>query len=117
MLSNGDEVLVHVSGGRELALKPGLNIIGGVQPRGLNEVMDDDMPDITLISPIPLLDSIADIEDMEVVAGIDISIVISMALGSIDIGGEVAEWFILMSELIDIAVIDEDIWFISVFPD
>lgn len=34
IVSKGAMVLVQVSGGRSLALKPGLNIVGGVQPRG-----------------------------------------------------------------------------------
>ena len=34
-------MFVQVSGGKELMLKPGLNIIGGLQPRG-----PKDMPDI-----------------------------------------------------------------------
>ena len=34
MTSNGELVLVQVSGGNEDMLKPGLNIIGGMQPRG-----------------------------------------------------------------------------------
>lgn len=41
--SRADVVLVHVSGGRELALKPSLNIIGIEHPRGLREVISGDM--------------------------------------------------------------------------
>ncbi len=37
---------MHVSGGRELLLKPGFNIMGGVQPRGDSEVIADDMFDM-----------------------------------------------------------------------
>lgn len=46
IVSTADVVFVHVSGGRELLLKPGLNIMGGVQPRGDNEVIADDMFDM-----------------------------------------------------------------------
>lgn len=48
IVSKADVVFVHVSGGRELLLKPGLNIMGGVQPRGDNEVIADDMLDMLL---------------------------------------------------------------------
>lgn len=37
MVNNDEVVLVQVSGGREEMLKPGLNIIGGIQPRGPRE--------------------------------------------------------------------------------
>jgi hypothetical protein len=43
MVKSSEVVLVHDSGGRELLLKPGLNIIGGVQPRGVSEVIADGM--------------------------------------------------------------------------
>lgn len=43
IVSRGDVVLVQVSGGRELALKPGLNIMGFEQPRGLREAIPGDM--------------------------------------------------------------------------
>ena len=62
IIKSGDVVLVQDSGGRELALKPGLNIIGGVQPRGLS------VP----IAPTP------DIEAM-----LDEGIVLDMAIESI----------------------------------
>lgn len=48
IVNKADVVFVHVSGGRELLLKPGLNIMGGVQPRGDNEVIADDMLDMLL---------------------------------------------------------------------
>lgn len=37
MVNNGEVVFLQVSGGSEDILKPGLNIIGGMQPRGLRE--------------------------------------------------------------------------------
>lgn len=40
-------MFVQVSGGKELILKPGLNIIGGLQPRG-----PKDMPDMDIVLAI-----------------------------------------------------------------
>jgi hypothetical protein len=37
MTSKGEVVFVQVSGGSDDTLNPGLNIMGGVQPRGLSE--------------------------------------------------------------------------------
>ena len=37
IINKEDVVFTHVAAGSELALKPGLNIIGGVQPRALSE--------------------------------------------------------------------------------
>ena len=37
MTNKGEVVLVHFSGGSEDMLKPGLNIMGGMQPRGPRE--------------------------------------------------------------------------------
>lgn len=48
IFNKADVVFLHVSGGRELLLKPGLNIMGGVQPRGDNDVIADDMLDMLL---------------------------------------------------------------------
>lgn len=77
MVSKDDEVLVQVSGGSELALYPCLNIIGGIQPRGLNEVMDGDMSDIVIVADI----GIADIEVLDIV----IPTVVSIAIVPVDI--------------------------------
>jgi len=49
MVNNDEVVLVQVSGGREEMLKPGLNIIGGIQPRGPRE----SIPGIPGIPGIP----------------------------------------------------------------
>jgi hypothetical protein len=46
IVSKGAMVSVQVSGGRSLALKPGLNIVGGVQPRGPRDMF---MLDISII--------------------------------------------------------------------
>ena len=45
MVSRSDDVLVQVDGGRELMSYPGLNIIGGVQPRASSAVMPPNMLD------------------------------------------------------------------------
>lgn len=37
MTRKGEVVLVQFSGGSDDMLKPGLNIMGGMQPRGLRE--------------------------------------------------------------------------------
>lgn len=44
MTNIADVVFVQVSGGRELPLKPCLNIDGGMQPRGVREVIAGGMP-------------------------------------------------------------------------
>lgn len=44
IVSNAEEVLTQVSGGIELALKPGRNIIDDEQPRGLYESVKGGMP-------------------------------------------------------------------------
>ena len=65
-------MLAHVSGGSEPTLKPGLNIIGGVQPRAFNDPIPcmppigamlaiEDMPDV---ADIPDIVSIPDIGDI-----------------------------------------------------
>lgn len=46
ILSRGAIVSAQVSGRRSLALYPGLNIVGGIQPRGPRDVP---MPDISII--------------------------------------------------------------------
>lgn len=43
-------MFVQVSGGKELMLKPGLNIIGGLQPRGPKDMLD--MPDMDIVLAI-----------------------------------------------------------------
>jgi hypothetical protein len=48
IFNKADVVFLYVSGGRELLLKPGLNIMGGVQPRGDNDVIANDMLDMLL---------------------------------------------------------------------
>jgi hypothetical protein len=58
MVSKEAVVFVQVSGGREPISKPSLNIIGGVQPRGLSEFMAPDIPDIDDV------DNMSDIPDM-----------------------------------------------------
>lgn len=63
MVNNAEVVLVQVSGGRELLLKPGLNIDGGVQPRGLSEVLGSDMPDM------PDMTDILDMPDIGTIDG------------------------------------------------
>jgi len=52
-------VLLHVSCGRELALKPGLNIIGMLQPLGPSVEMSD-MPDMVVMSglDVPVGDAV-----------------------------------------------------------
>jgi len=58
IVNNSDVVLVHDSGGRELILNPGLNIIGGMQPRGDNESIPGDIPDIVDILGISIVDEL-----------------------------------------------------------
>lgn len=41
-----DVVFAQVDGGRELRLYPGLNIIGGMQPRGSSALMPPDILDV-----------------------------------------------------------------------
>lgn len=68
IVNKADVVFVHVSGGRELLLKPGLNIIGGVHPRGDNEVIAGDilvMLDISIVDE----ESVASFEVDEVGVG------------------------------------------------
>lgn len=48
IVSKGAMVSVQVSGGRSLALKPGLNIVGGIQPRGPRDMSMLDMSIICL---------------------------------------------------------------------
>lgn len=58
-VNSSEEVLVHVSGGIELASKPGLNIIGGLQPRGPKVICG--IPDMALIVELPVTtDSVED---------------------------------------------------------
>lgn len=46
-------MFVQVSGGKELMLKPGLNIIGGLQPRGPKDMLDMlDMLDMDIVLAI-----------------------------------------------------------------
>lgn len=58
-MNNSDVVLLHVSGGRELALKPGLNIICILQPLGprLDMSAMPDMVDISVVD-VPVADGI-----------------------------------------------------------
>jgi hypothetical protein len=63
IVNRADVVFVHVSIGRELLLKPGLNIIGGVQPRGVNEVIAGDMPDTLAILDVPDIPDMLDMGD------------------------------------------------------
>jgi len=53
-MNSSDVVLLHVSGGRELALKPGLNIICMLQPLGPRLDMSA-MPDIVAIDDTEVL--------------------------------------------------------------
>lgn len=77
MVNNSEVVFVQVSGGRELLLKPGLNIDGGVQPRGLSDVLGSDMPDMPdmpdMLDMPDILDilDIPDILDMPDIGAID----------------------------------------------
>lgn len=69
IVSKADVVFVHVSGGRELLLKPGLNIMGGVQPRGDNEVIADDMFDMLDMLDMGIVDEVRVISFDEVDVG------------------------------------------------
>ena len=53
-MNSSEVVLLHVSGGRELALKPGLNIICILQPLGPRLDMSA-MPDMVAIGDVDVL--------------------------------------------------------------
>lgn len=79
--------------------------------------MDGGMPDIVIVSDIdiPLLDvGVPDMED------IVISMVVSVAIASVDIWEEVANASMVMSGSIRFAIgidiVDEEVWFISPCP-
>lgn len=86
------------------------------------------MPDIVIVPDIdtPLLDCDVGVPDMEVLdivismLDIVISIVISVAIASVDIWEEVADASMVMSGSIRFAIgidiIDEEVWFISPCP-
>lgn len=119
MLSKGEDVLVQVSGGSELALKPGLNIIGGMQPRGPKDVIDGAMPGISIDADIgiPLVDGEGVfIADMELLVCMVISLVEPMAADLISIC-EVTDLSMFMSLSIcfamGIVITDEEVWSIS----
>lgn len=79
------------------------------------------MPDIVIVPDIgiPLLDCDVGIPDMEML-DIVISIVVSVAIASVDIWEEVADASMVMSGSIRFAIgidiIDEEVWFISPCP-
>ncbi|THC91827.1 hypothetical protein EYZ11_008720 [Aspergillus tanneri] len=106
MVSKGEDVLVQVSGGRESTLKPCLNIIGGIQPRGLNEIIDGDIPDIVIVAGIDV--SLLKCEGV-VVAEMEL---LGMAIVPVDTWEEVedASMFMPMSIrlAIGIVIIDEE---------
>lgn len=91
---------MQVSRGKELLLKPGLNIIGGVQPRGLSEVIDCDVPDMPDMPDIPDILDILDMLDMRDMGGmldiLDILDILDM-LDMLDMGG-----------MLDIVIMDEE---------
>ena len=58
IVNNSDVVFVQNSGGRELILNPGLNIIGGMQPRGVNEFIPGGIPDIVDVLDISIVDEL-----------------------------------------------------------
>ena len=79
--------------------------------------MDGGMPDIVIVSDIdiPLLDvGVPDMEDNV------ISMVVSVAIASVDIWEEVANASMVMSGSIRFAIgidiVDEEVWFISPCP-
>lgn len=73
IVKSSEVVLVHDSGGRELMLKPGLNIIGGVQPRGVNEVIAGDMFGILVaVDIVGMLES-PDMLDMDMAAAVTLA--------------------------------------------
>lgn len=112
MLSKGEDVLVQVSGGSELALKPGLNIIGGIQPRGPNDFMDDDMPGMFIVADvgIPLVDG----EGGVCIA--DMGLLVCMAIDPVDVC--VVDLSMLISPSIRFAMgIFEEVWSISPRPN
>ena len=111
IIRSGDVVLAQVSCGRELTLKPGLNIIGGVQPCGLG----------VLIAPITDIEAMLDddgvlsmdIESMldpDDILGIDLEAVLKIDATS-DMEG--------MLEVAAIAETDDilDISIIAIPPD
>ncbi|KAK5239133.1 hypothetical protein LTR16_012240, partial [Cryomyces antarcticus] len=76
MVNTGEVVFTQSSGAIELALDPGLNIVGGVHPRGLKGAIDD----------------VSDITDMVDMADEEIMLTIDMAdTGIIDDGVVSAE--------------------------
>lgn len=89
IVNKEDVVFAHVAGGSELTLKPGLNIIGGVQPRAFSEPIPC-APDIEPMLEIDaILDSgaILDMGEVEVIC-IELSVVdISITVISVDMPG------------------------------
>jgi hypothetical protein len=89
IVNKEDVVFAHVGGGSELILKPGLNIIGGVQPFGFSgPIPIDPIPDIESIpdiDEIPDIDDIPDIESipdigaiLDIGAMLDIGVILTM---------------------------------------
>lgn len=74
---NGDVVFVHVSGGKRLSLKPGLNIIGGVQPRGVREVSIADIADIADILELVIC---SDNDDAAILVMLDCDSMLAMLI-------------------------------------
>ncbi|KAK5018164.1 hypothetical protein LTR60_001617, partial [Cryomyces antarcticus] len=64
MVNTGEVVFTQSLGAIELALNPGLNIVGGVHPRGLKGAIDDDVSDIT---------DMMDMADEEIMLAIDMA--------------------------------------------
>ena len=78
MVSRSDDVFVQVDGGRELMSYPGLNIIGGVQPRGSSAVMPPNMLDT--LDPVDMGGMVdpEDIDDEEAMFTICVFVVAAM---------------------------------------
>jgi len=95
-------VLVHVSGGRELALKPDLNIIGIVHPRGPREVISGDM-----VVVIEMGDSV-------VWVGLIMTIV-ELPMSMVEPESPISLRFAMPDMIIDVGLI-ADIWFARFCP-
>lgn len=104
MTSCADVVFIQVSGEREVLSKPGLNIIGGAQPRGPSEVAidDDDDDGWAMLVDMPDIAGMLDMLDMLDLAGIsdmlDIAGILDMDMDMSDI--VVEEAIIFISEFI-----------------
>ena len=76
IVNREDVVFVHVAGGSELTLKPGLNIFGGVHPRAFS----GPVPCAPDIEPILHSGAILDVGELEVICiellAVDISFVV-----------------------------------------